>query len=86
MIIDSLREPDRQVSGCIYIHVVQEYQVFARPTVRNYAVCRYAPSCSQYSIGAVSEHGIIKGLFLTVKRISSCGKNVPFGTLDPVPT
>ncbi len=34
--------------------------------------CRYTPTCSQYSIEAVKKHGIIKGVWLSVKRISSC--------------
>lgn len=46
--------------------------------------CRYTPSCSQYGITAVSKYGIIKGLFLTLKRILRCN---PWGGCghDPVP-
>ena len=46
--------------------------------------CRYTPSCSQYTIEAVKKHGIIKGGWLSLKRISSCH---PWGGsgYDPVP-
>lgn len=46
--------------------------------------CRYTPTCSQYAIEAVKKHGIIKGGWLAIKRISSCH---PWGGsgYDPVP-
>lgn len=46
--------------------------------------CRFTPSCSQYGIIAISRYGIIKGLFLTIKRILRCN---PWGGCghDPVP-
>ena len=51
--------------------------------------CRYLPTCSEYSIDAIKDHGILKGLFLGIKRILRCH---PFSFLggsdgyDPVPT
>ena len=46
--------------------------------------CRYVPSCSNYAIGAISKYGLIKGGWLTVKRIVRCN---PWseGGHDPVP-
>lgn len=46
--------------------------------------CRFHPSCSHYALGAISEHGIVKGCSLSVKRIVKCH---PFneGGYDPVP-
>ena len=45
--------------------------------------CRYLPTCSEYSIEALKTYGFFKGLFLSVKRISSCH---PWGQggFDPV--
>ena len=34
--------------------------------------CRYLPTCSEYSIEALKELGLVKGLFMSVKRILSC--------------
>ncbi|MFN4233613.1 MAG: membrane protein insertion efficiency factor YidD [Bacteroidia bacterium] len=34
--------------------------------------CRYTPTCSEYGMEAIKKYGPIKGLFLTVKRISRC--------------
>tara|TARA_B100001057_G_scaffold476334_1_gene544192 strand:- start:107 stop:283 length:177 start_codon:yes stop_codon:yes gene_type:complete len=45
--------------------------------------CRYSPSCSEYSIEALKEFGLIKGIFKSFIRILSCN---PWGKggLDPV--
>lgn len=48
-------------------------------------VCRFYPSCSQYSYEAIEKYGSIKGTFLAVKRIVKCGPWTEFGTNDPVP-
>ncbi len=34
--------------------------------------CRYLPTCSEYSIDALKEHGFTIGLFMSFKRIMSC--------------
>lgn len=48
------------------------------------AGCRYEPSCSAYSLEAVSKLGAVKGSWLSVKRICRCH---PWGGCgyDPVP-
>jgi putative membrane protein insertion efficiency factor len=46
--------------------------------------CRYQPTCSQYALDALTEYGAVKGVWLTLKRITRCH---PFaaGGYDPVP-
>jgi len=46
--------------------------------------CRYQPTCSNYALEALRKHGLIKGAFLSAKRILSCH---PWGGhgYDPVP-
>ena len=46
--------------------------------------CRFAPSCSQYTIEALRKYGAIKGSWLGAKRIMRCH---PWGGhgYDPVP-
>lgn len=46
--------------------------------------CRHVPSCSHYAIDALTMYGVLKGSWLTVKRICRCH---PWGTsgYDPVP-
>ena len=46
--------------------------------------CRFTPTCSEYARQALLKHGLIKGLWLAIKRISRCH---PWGGsgYDPVP-
>lgn len=34
--------------------------------------CRYNPTCSQYSKESILKYGIIKGFYLSFKRILKC--------------
>ncbi|MBX2857125.1 MAG: membrane protein insertion efficiency factor YidD [Cellvibrionaceae bacterium] len=47
--------------------------------------CRFEPSCSRFAEQAITEHGVVTGTWLTVKRLSRCH---PWGGCgyDPVPT
>jgi putative membrane protein insertion efficiency factor len=66
----------------ILIIFIRAYQYLLSPFLAG--GCRYTPTCSQYAIEAITEHGVLKGLFLTTKRISCCH---PWhaGGYDPVP-
>ncbi len=46
--------------------------------------CRYYPSCSNYARQAVECHGVVKGLWLSLRRVGRCH---PWhaGGYDPVP-
>jgi len=46
--------------------------------------CRFEPSCSEYALVAVREHGALAGSWLAVRRIARCH---PWGGCghDPVP-
>jgi hypothetical protein len=46
--------------------------------------CRFFPTCSEYSLESVEKHGALKGLWLSLKRISRCHPFHPGGS-DPVP-
>jgi putative membrane protein insertion efficiency factor len=50
--------------------------------------CRFTPSCSAYALEALKLHGPIKGLWLTVRRLSRCHPISWLGGssgIDPVP-
>jgi putative membrane protein insertion efficiency factor len=46
--------------------------------------CRFSPTCSQYAVEALTEHGLIRGGWLAMVRLLKCG---PWhrGGWDPVP-
>jgi putative membrane protein insertion efficiency factor len=46
--------------------------------------CRFYPTCSQYALDALEQHGPAKGTWLTVKRVCKCHPFHP-GGIDYVP-
>jgi len=66
----------------IFIVPIKFYQMFISPLLG--PNCRHQPTCSQYTIEAIQEWGVLKGIYLGTKRLSRCH---PFGTHghDPVP-
>lgn len=65
-----------------FILLVKIYQWIISPILPQ--SCRYTPTCSAYMIEALQVWGPIKGLYLGIRRISSCH---PWGGHghDPVP-
>ncbi|MET0412570.1 MAG: membrane protein insertion efficiency factor YidD [Polyangiaceae bacterium] len=47
-------------------------------------VCKYYPSCSAYAVGAVQQHGAVKGSALAAARIARCHPWAK-GGIDDVP-
>ena len=62
--------------------IIKLYQLFFSPILGNN--CRFLPTCSEYAIESLSEHGLIGGSYLSVKRIFRCH---PYGGkgYDPIP-
>jgi len=48
------------------------------------SACRFYPSCSAYAIQALDDHGVGRGLYLTIRRLLRCHSLNP-GGVDPVP-
>lgn len=65
-----------------FIFLIRFYQTVISPLTP--ATCRFEPTCSHYSTEAIQKHGVLKGIWLSVKRISKCH---PWGKsgYDPVP-
>ncbi|HOU92939.1 MAG TPA: membrane protein insertion efficiency factor YidD [Polyangiaceae bacterium] len=85
VVADGARPPARQLGARLWVRAVHAWQDTARPLLAGRVACRYRPTCSEYSIEAVTRHGWPRGITLTVRRVFSCRQNVPLGTVDPVP-
>jgi len=62
--------------------LIRAYQLLVSPWLG--PRCRFYPSCSQYALEAVAQHGSLRGSWLAIRRLSRCH---PFhsGGYDPVP-
>ena len=61
---------------------LKAYRLIISPVLGNR--CRFYPSCSLYALEAINNHGVFRGMILTIKRLLRCH---PFhaGGIDPVP-
>ena len=64
------------------VGIIKLYQTLLSPMLG--PTCRFHPSCSHYAVDAITEHGMIRGCWISIKRILKCH---PFndGGYDPVP-
>jgi len=62
--------------------LIRLYQRYFSPYIPS--GCRYDPTCSHYTYEAIEKHGVIKGIWLGIERISRCHPLGPSG-YDPVP-
>ncbi|ORB13977.1 membrane protein insertion efficiency factor YidD [Mycobacterium noviomagense] len=64
------------------IFLIQLYRHMVSPL--RPATCRFIPTCSQYAVDALTEHGLVRGCWLALTRLAKCG---PWhqGGWDPIP-
>ncbi len=62
--------------------LIKAYQGFLSPYLPS--SCRFTPTCSEYTYQAVERYGVLRGLWLGVKRLGRCH---PYssGGFHPVP-
>lgn len=65
-----------------FILIIRAYQLLISPLLG--PRCRFYPSCSHYTIEALQHHGLFKGGWLAIKRISRCHPGHE-GGIDLVP-
>lgn len=63
------------------LKIIKFYQLFISPSLGQ--VCRFYPSCSEYSHQAIIKYGLIKGGWKGIKRILRCGSWHPGGVDIP---
>lgn len=62
--------------------LIRGYRLFISPLMGPH--CRFYPTCSSYAEQAVEEHGALRGMALSLRRLARCHPLHP-GGYDPVP-
>ena len=66
----------------IVITLIRGYQYLISPLFT--PTCRFTPSCSNYALEVVAKHGVLKGGWLSIRRLLRCNPWNP-GGYDPAP-
>jgi hypothetical protein len=66
----------------LLISLIRGYRLLISPLFP--PTCRFQPTCSQYAIEAIAQHGAVQGSWLATRRILRCQPFHP-GGYDPVP-
>jgi len=65
----------------LLISIVRIYKFLISPVLPG--SCRFIPSCSEYSIEALRKYGVLKGIYMSARRVARCNPFHP-GGYDPV--
>ena len=83
ILFDVTRPPARQASARLAVAGIHLYQRMLSPAAaRAGAVCRFTPTCSHYAESVIARDGILRGGWLSLRRIARCGPWTPMGTVD----
>lgn len=66
----------------LLVRMIRVYQKLVSPGLG--ANCRYSPTCSSYAAEAITRFGVVKGVWLGMKRVGRCHP-LRDGGYDPVP-
>jgi putative membrane protein insertion efficiency factor len=66
----------------VVVWLIRGYQYAVSPLLPQ--SCRFHPTCSAYALEAVRRYGVLKGMWLAVRRLAKCHPWHP-GGIDPVP-
>jgi uncharacterized protein len=71
-----------RIAARLAVGLIRLYQRFISPFTG--PSCRFYPSCSDYSLLAITRYGVMRGIGKTVLRLAKCHPFHP-GGYDPLP-
>ena len=76
-----MRTDVRRIAVWFCVALIRIYQIGCSPLFPPH--CRFTPTCSQYAVESLERHGLLTGLYRTLRRLLRCH---PFhsGGVDPV--
>lgn len=72
----------RRAVNAMLMGLVKAYRLFLSPWLGS--ACRFTPTCSQYALMALEQHGPVAGTYLASRRLLRCHPLCDGGH-DPVP-
>jgi len=74
--------PKKRWAVVPFVALIRLYQFCLSPWLGTH--CRFMPTCSQYAIEALTNRGLVRGAWLTARRLLRCRPGGGSG-YDPVP-
>ncbi len=75
-------ETINKITTAIPVIIIRFYQIFISPMFQSN--CRHIPTCSEYALEALKEHGLLRGFYYSAKRLLNCRPGGSYG-YDPIP-
>ena len=72
----------RKAMQVVMLSMIKGYRYAISPLLGSH--CRFYPSCSQYAIQAIKDHGCLKGGWFMLRRLARCHPACQ-GGIDLVP-
>ncbi len=79
-----MAQKNKSFGARVALWLINTYQKYISPVIGGKCVCRYIPTCSEYTKQAIEKYGFWRGTIMGIKRISRCRPGGGFG-YNPVP-
>jgi putative membrane protein insertion efficiency factor len=86
VLLDGLRAPGHQIVTRVMAAAIGVYQKYIAEDIlkrNNITICRYTPTCSEYTKQALLKYGLYRGSVMGAWRIMRCNPMSPGGVDEP---